>query len=111
MMGNMKTIIFILFLSLSVWAAHSEYVWGSGYANGMCHGDAFATMCISQLKTQAESDAARDGQMQCSLKQGVLASYTASCMTNCNPTFISPNQNAFVNCNSRCQYRCDIQNN
>lgn len=102
-----KFFIFVLF-SLQALAL-TESVQGSGYTSGYCRGDGFSTLCMNQLKDRANSDAARDADIQCRARQGQLLVYTASCFTNCNPPYIPNNQDTYVSCNARCRFDCDIR--
>jgi hypothetical protein len=104
----MKTIIVLLLLSIQVFAT-TESVQGSGYSSGFCRGDGFGQFCLNQLQDRAKQDATRDADLQCRIRQGTLLSYSGYCSQYCNPGFLPPNQDTYVNCHANCRFDCDIR--
>lgn len=105
----MKTlsVLAVLLIALQSQAAF-QYVYGSGYGSGFCSGDAFGGWCLRDVQNRAETDADRDADMSCRMKDGFLQYYTRTCNTFCNPMFLPAGQNTYVSCSARCTYQCEI---
>lgn len=89
-------------------AARTESLTTTSYSSGFCQGDSLGQICLRQLQDQAESNAKRDLDFQCRIKQGTL-SFFGQCSTYCYPTFLQPDQANYVSCNTRCTYNCEIR--
>lgn len=108
----MKMLItFVLATGLaSVSWARTTYETGRGQEFGYCsYSQGF--FCLSNIKSRAESEAKRQADWECQMKQGTSRSYTANCNTTCFPNILSPgDQNVPVRCSSTCTVQCEINN-
>ena len=112
----MKSLLFITTFSIlafvvpAISAQDVIYVRGYGYSSGFCQAGG-AQFCIRELERRAQDDAFRDADWNCRLKDGNLQGSSFSCYANCNPSYIPPNQQAWVNCRSDCDLPCYIYQN
>lgn len=112
----MKSLLLIVIFSilatvLPVLAAQDViYVRGYGSSNGFCQAG-IAQYCINDLERRAQEDAFRDADWNCRLKDGVLNGSSFACFVNCNPSYIPPQQQAWVSCRSDCDLPCYLYQN
>lgn len=109
----MKT-LFLIFISTLAMAQsdffpmRTEMLYGRGNGAGFCQGGTGSQFCVQDIERRAEADARRSMENDCRMKQGQLQ-YYMSCSNYCTPLYLEPGRNEYVNCNSQCQGRCDIQ--
>ena len=106
---RLLSIFAVLFIALQSQAA-IQYVYGSGYSSGYCNGEGFSGWCVRDVQARAENDANRDADLSCRMKEGHLQYFSRMCNTFCSPSFIPNGQSAYVSCNARCTYNCEIPN-
>ncbi|XGC79461.1 hypothetical protein ACES2L_08990 [Bdellovibrio bacteriovorus] len=101
----------VLVFSLhSLAVAKSIYVSGRGQEYSFCNANS-GSLCFSNVKRQAESEAARNARFTCEVSErGRSITYTTSCQTFCSPGYLPPRHDGtWVNCRSDCRMQCEVR--
>lgn len=96
----------LLLLSSAAWATLATYE-GRGTAQQYCTSSE-ASFCIDDVKRQSEEQARQQGEQQCQINRGTVAS-DGYCNDQCYPNYIPiGTANTWVSCTSLCNIECDV---